>query len=510
MRLSLIILFMVLGSLVFSQTSPKFNFVVDDSDTQFGINLPRGCIIYDLAGDSLYILTVAAASTATINTASWSLLYPQPDTDDHGALSGLTDDDHTQYALLAGRAGDTLNINTIQAITPEDTLRINKELMVGTGTSNPMIAFGDHKTYMRRSGTYDRTITMRIVTGEIIFRDDADGAIMLYPNVTYDSYLGVSWAPWTLVYSHWLRTDNILDDGTNVLLNVPVKAYDTVLVTQGDTVGKKLLVIPETNWDTLANYQAKADTSTYDATRAWVTGQGYLTDALQWSDTTQVAGVGLATYNDIRDMITSETDPNFTADVRDSVLAVASDEGWISSSSWVGTATSDLNMNSYDIKSVDSLIVSYIKVSSAAYICCRNYSSATITTNSTSTFFPITNATKNYLSVTASLNVSVSNDTIFVTHAGYYDLYFGISFQSSSTTQCNWRINFNTTDGATFAPRITNSASTSAHHFVAINEIRYVSAGGYIVPGINNNTSTLINPTITNINLTVKRLVSNW
>ena len=36
-------------------------------------------------------------------------------TTDHGALTGLTDDDHTQYALLAGRDGDTLAIDQVNA-----------------------------------------------------------------------------------------------------------------------------------------------------------------------------------------------------------------------------------------------------------------------------------------------------------------------------------------------------------------------------------------------------------
>ena len=34
---------------------------------------------------------------------------------DHGALTGLSDDDHTQYALLAGRSGDTLSIDQVNA-----------------------------------------------------------------------------------------------------------------------------------------------------------------------------------------------------------------------------------------------------------------------------------------------------------------------------------------------------------------------------------------------------------
>jgi len=55
-----------------------------------------------------------SASTVTIYAKADGLMYSKDDagtetamsgTTDHGALSGLADDDHTQYALLAGRSG---------------------------------------------------------------------------------------------------------------------------------------------------------------------------------------------------------------------------------------------------------------------------------------------------------------------------------------------------------------------------------------------------------------------
>jgi hypothetical protein len=36
---------------------------------------------------------------------------------DHGSLAGLLDDDHTHYALLAGRSGDVLKVDTINEVT---------------------------------------------------------------------------------------------------------------------------------------------------------------------------------------------------------------------------------------------------------------------------------------------------------------------------------------------------------------------------------------------------------
>lgn len=49
-------------------------------------------------------------------------------------------------------------------------------------------------------------------------------------------------------------------------------------------------------------FQFTADTNDWDATRYWVSQQGYLSDALQWSDTNQTNGVGVATYDDLRNL----------------------------------------------------------------------------------------------------------------------------------------------------------------------------------------------------------------
>jgi len=56
----------------------------------------EGLIYVDTAADTIYI------SKGTASSADWE----QVDGADHGALTGLADDDHGQYALLSGGAGD--------------------------------------------------------------------------------------------------------------------------------------------------------------------------------------------------------------------------------------------------------------------------------------------------------------------------------------------------------------------------------------------------------------------
>lgn len=55
-----------------------------------------------------YVFQNAAATTSQIDSA-FNVTLSQTGVTDHGALSGLTDDDHTQYLLLAGRGGQTID-----------------------------------------------------------------------------------------------------------------------------------------------------------------------------------------------------------------------------------------------------------------------------------------------------------------------------------------------------------------------------------------------------------------
>lgn len=89
---------------------------------------------------SLLTLSKFRGSTTAIadgNTITWSNaansgaggFIPTAFTTDHGGLSGLSDDDHSQYALLAGRAGgQTLigGINSTNSLTLRSTSHVTK------------------------------------------------------------------------------------------------------------------------------------------------------------------------------------------------------------------------------------------------------------------------------------------------------------------------------------------------------------------------------------------------
>jgi hypothetical protein len=68
------------------------------------------------------VIVNATASSGTFQEVQDLRSNPQlvggaPVLTDHGSLAGLTDDDHIQYALLAGRTGDVLKMDTINEVT---------------------------------------------------------------------------------------------------------------------------------------------------------------------------------------------------------------------------------------------------------------------------------------------------------------------------------------------------------------------------------------------------------
>lgn len=79
-----------------------------------------------------FVLTVVAPGRASWRSPiGKSLLSGAPGITDHGELSGLSDDDHAQYLLLAGRAGE----NVIVA-TDAKTLNVSR---VAGGSGNPSL-----------------------------------------------------------------------------------------------------------------------------------------------------------------------------------------------------------------------------------------------------------------------------------------------------------------------------------------------------------------------------------
>lgn len=86
--------------------APGYSVDINDTD---GIRIPRGTTAQRPAGTPAGVVRFNTDSTAVeVGTGSaWTTLGSGGGggVTDHGALTGLSDDDHTQYALLAGRSG---------------------------------------------------------------------------------------------------------------------------------------------------------------------------------------------------------------------------------------------------------------------------------------------------------------------------------------------------------------------------------------------------------------------
>jgi len=105
--------------------------------------IPVGTIIFQTS--SAYSNAVKSRVRTTSsgdNFVDWrnsSLKASGGSISDHGSLAGLADDDHSQYALLAGRTGDVLNIDTITefttdaGVTIEDVLLLDNDIVLNSG-----------------------------------------------------------------------------------------------------------------------------------------------------------------------------------------------------------------------------------------------------------------------------------------------------------------------------------------------------------------------------------------
>lgn len=86
---------------------------------------------------------LTADRTVTIPDGSGTLAFTSDIITDHGGLSGLTDDDHSQYALLAGRSGGqtlTGGTGSVDNLTLSSTSHANKGFIVTD--SNVVIGIG--------------------------------------------------------------------------------------------------------------------------------------------------------------------------------------------------------------------------------------------------------------------------------------------------------------------------------------------------------------------------------
>lgn len=104
-------------------------------------------LIGNTTGNTLSLGTLASAdSSITITNGTGTIDLAVNDANvDHGSIGGLTDDDHTQYALLSGRSGGqtliggTAASNTLTLQSTSDatrgTINIVDNVIIGGGTS---------------------------------------------------------------------------------------------------------------------------------------------------------------------------------------------------------------------------------------------------------------------------------------------------------------------------------------------------------------------------------------
>jgi hypothetical protein len=186
----------------------------------------------------------------------------------HGSLTGLDQDDHLQYPLLSGRASDILLIDSLSSIagigsplgfiseiSVPSSIRITDYDPFGFGSSSKLF-FG---------GNNDKFIGFDDPSSGLELRSDGQGLIFnynldklfyngnLYPETpSIDHYIGTISNKWTGIY-----TTHITDNSTDILLKVPVRSYDSILVTDFDTIGK--MAISSLPGDNLGNHTATAN-----------------------------------------------------------------------------------------------------------------------------------------------------------------------------------------------------------------------------------------------------------
>jgi len=225
-------------------TIPRFNgttgqsiqtssVVIDDTNNMSGvanITLTGTVDGRDVAADGITLDTHVADSTIHFTVASI----------DHGLIAGLVDDDHTQYALLAGRAGgqslvggtaasETLTLEstsnvtkgTVQVLSPLETddldARTATTLLVGKSTAT--------KVQLAQTG-----ITTEVqgpltalegvgVTGNITVTGTVDGRDVSVDGSTLDSHIADSTIHFTVAsIDHGLIAGLVDDDHTQYAL----------------------------------------------------------------------------------------------------------------------------------------------------------------------------------------------------------------------------------------------------------------------------------------------------
>lgn len=146
--------------------------------------------------DGLYVMDDAGVETGPLGITGVT---------DHGALTGLADDDHTQYLLISGSRAMTGDLNMgSNAITSATTIYLN----LVTKTADYTATNADHAIFVDASGG-DVTITLPAGTSKKVFlikRTSVTGTVYVEGTGEYfneGSYLTLDYAGTEVVEVEW-------------------------------------------------------------------------------------------------------------------------------------------------------------------------------------------------------------------------------------------------------------------------------------------------------------------
>ena len=175
------VLFVLMG---YAQVTNVADFRVANAETQFGVNLPVGTKVYDIANGKYYVATAGVASTATLTSASASFtLLNDAGTDDQTAsevtstASGNLTSTTVQTALEELQ-GDINTINSAGYLTSEvdgsttnEIQTIDTARLVGTSLELSLSSDGEAKKTVDLSSLQDGTGTDDQTAAEVTIED---------------------------------------------------------------------------------------------------------------------------------------------------------------------------------------------------------------------------------------------------------------------------------------------------------------------------------------------------
>jgi len=164
----------------------------------------------------------------------------------HGDLTGLDGDDHSQYALLKGRSGDNIHLDSASSLSNSAHI-ILSDYEENTGQIEIIANKNEYDYDAAINMNPEEGITISSISTKIagysggesylyssgLDGNESKGHFKPQQDNTYD--LGTTSAKWNKLF-----TKNISDYSDSLLLNVPTGDYDTTLVMYKNRVYKSL------------------------------------------------------------------------------------------------------------------------------------------------------------------------------------------------------------------------------------------------------------------------------